>query len=107
MSRYQYPRPGNDDEFEEFCLRFYRIFLERDAFDRYGKRGERQHGIDLFDQLAKKPASCVQCKHREAHKTLRPAEIEAEVFLGRQSIGVLGFDHDLSLCLQIWLHKQQ
>ena len=27
--------------------------------------------------------------------------------LARQSLGVLGFDHDLAICLQIWLHKQR
>ena len=79
MSRYQYQRPGNEDEFEEFCLRFYRAVLKRDSLDRYAKRGEEQYGIDLFDQLAIKPVACIQCKHREPHKTLTPAEIKAEV----------------------------
>jgi len=79
MGRYQYQRPGNEDEFEEFCLRFYRVDLKRENLERYGKRGERQFGIDLFDQVAIKPVACVQCKHREPHKVLTSTEIEAEV----------------------------
>lgn len=81
MPRIQYQQPGNEDEFEEFCLRFYRHHVKRGGLTRYGKRGERQHGIDLIDQHAESPRIAVQCKHREPGKTLKPAEISAEVQL--------------------------
>lgn len=81
MPRIRYPQPGNEDEFEEFCLRFYRVHLDRGGLARYGKRGETQHGIDLIDQHAKIPRIAVQCKHRESNKTLTPAEISAEAIL--------------------------
>lgn len=75
----EYPRPGNDDAFEEFCLRFYRRLWKKDGLKRYGKRGESQDGIDIFDQLGRKPVWAIQCKHRESHKLLTKAEIELEV----------------------------
>jgi transcription elongation GreA/GreB family factor/Tfp pilus assembly protein PilF len=77
--RYRYMMPGNEDEFEEFCLRFYRQLLKRDTLTRYGKRGQRQHGIDLIDQLKKNPVYAIQCKHHEPHKALEAGEISAEV----------------------------
>lgn len=77
--RYTYPQPANDDEFEDFCVRFYRHLLKRDGLVRYGKRGERQHGIDVIDQQRMSPLFAIQCKQRESTKTLRPKEIKDEV----------------------------
>lgn len=86
MPRYNYPPPGNDDEFEEFCLRYYRHLLERSALVRYAKRGERQHGIDIIDQFcSKKPRIAIQCKHHERTKTIPPKEIRDEVTLAESS----------------------
>lgn len=86
MARYDYPHPGNDDEFEEFCLRFYRHSLERSALVRYGKRGERQYGIDIIDQFcSKKPRIAIQCKHHERTKTIPSKEIRDEVALAESS----------------------
>lgn len=86
MARYDYPHPGNDDEFEEFCLRFYRHSLERSALARYGKRGERQYGIDIIDQFcSKKPRIAIQCKHHERTKTIPSKEIRDEVALAESS----------------------
>lgn len=75
----RYPQPDNEDEFEDFCLRFYRKHLDRQNLKRYGKRGESQDGVDIFDPLCLKPASAVQCKHHEPHKTLPPQKIKDEV----------------------------
>ena len=79
MTRHSYTRPGNDDEFEDFCVRFYSHLLKRGGLVRYAKRGEGQEGIDIIDQLGMKPFFVIQCKHREAHKNLRPSEIKKEV----------------------------
>lgn len=79
MARYEYIRPGNEDEFEDFCVRFYRQSLKRSGLVRYGKRGERQDGIDIIDQLCLKPLIAIQCKRHEPTKTIPPQEIKDEV----------------------------
>ena len=76
LMRYRYPQPGNDDEFEDFCVRYYRHLLKRSGLVRYAKRGEEQDGIDIIDQLAPKPLVAIQCKLHEPHKTIRPQEIQ-------------------------------
>jgi hypothetical protein len=47
VSKFRYPQPPNEDAFEEFCL----VLLKetRPRLERYGHRGERQHGVDLLD----------------------------------------------------------
>ena len=76
---HRYPQPGNEDAFEEFCVRLYRSWLKRSGLVRYAKRGEEQHGIDIVDQLSMEPRIAIQCKHREPNKTLAPKEIRGEV----------------------------
>ncbi len=81
-----YPQPSNEDEFEEFCLRFYRKHLQREGLSRYGKRGERQDGIDIFDQLNMTPVVAIQCKHHEPTKQLTATEIQDEVKKAKGSV---------------------
>ena len=76
---FRYPQPSNEDDFELFCLRFLREAWHCPTLQQYGKRGERQHGIDLIDEGGGPPLRAVQCKHHEPDKTIPPAEIEAEV----------------------------
>ncbi len=83
--RYRYQQPGNEDEFEEFCVRFFRHLLKRGGLVRYGKRGEKQDGIDIIDQLGAKPLIAIQCKHHEPTKTIPPKEIKHEVALAESS----------------------
>ena len=79
IMRYRYPPPGSDDEFENFCVRFYRYSLKRSGLIRYAKRGEKQDGIDIIDQLCVKPIYAIQCKNHESTKTIPPKEIKNEV----------------------------
>src|SRR5688572_29883075 len=74
---FRYPQPSNEDDFELFCLRFLRELWRCPTLQQYGKRGERQDGIDLVDEGGGPPLRAVQCKHHEPDKTLPPAEIEA------------------------------
>lgn len=76
---HRYPQPDNEDDFEQFCLRYYRRQLKRDALTLYGKRGEKQDGVDIFDPLCNTPITAIQCKHYESTKTIPPADIQAEV----------------------------
>jgi tetratricopeptide (TPR) repeat protein len=45
----------------------------------FGKRGERQYGIDVLDLGGEKSIYAAQCKLKEEHKSLSPSEIQAEV----------------------------
>lgn len=85
MPRYRYPQPGNEDEFEDFCVRFYRERLKRSGLVRYAKRGEHQDGIDILDPLGLKPFIAIQCKHHEPTKTIPPREIKKEISLAEAS----------------------
>lgn len=75
----RYPQPDNEDDFEAFCERFFRLFLKRDSLSLYGKRGQRQYGIDIFDQFCLPPVVAIQCKHIEPHKSIAPRVIWEEV----------------------------
>lgn len=79
MSRYRYPQPPNEDAFEEFCLALVREAWARPGLERYGHRGDRQHGVDLLDLSGQAPLLAVQCKHHGMDKTLPPRELEDEV----------------------------
>jgi hypothetical protein len=76
---FRYPQPNNEDDFELFCLRLLRNAKNRPHLQQNGKRGERQHGVDLIDLGGTKPFLGAQCKHHEPTKTLPPTQIEAEV----------------------------
>ncbi|MFO0847148.1 MAG: hypothetical protein U0871_01125 [Gemmataceae bacterium] len=76
---FRFPQPTNEDDFELFCLRFLRHLWRCPALQPYGKRGERQSGIDLIDEGGGSPFRAAQCKHHEPHKTIPPAEITGEV----------------------------
>lgn len=71
--------PSNDEEFEILCLKLLRLRWKRPQLQQHGKRGERQHGVDLIDTSGESPLFAAQCKRHEAHKTIPPQEIEDEV----------------------------
>ena len=71
--------PANDDDFERMCLELLRRHWSRPGLAIFGKRGERQYGIDILDLSGATPVYAAQCKLKEEHKSLRPAEIQAEV----------------------------
>lgn len=77
--RLEYPVPADEHSFQDFCLRFFRHVEERQGLVPYGKRGEKQDGIDLIDQWAMNPQIAVQCKRHEPHKKIAPASIRTEV----------------------------
>jgi tetratricopeptide (TPR) repeat protein len=76
---FRFPQPSNEDDFELFCLRFARELWKCPTLQQYGKRGERQHGIDLIDEAGVPPLRAVQSKHHEPDKTIPPSETEDEV----------------------------
>ncbi len=77
--------PKDEDAFEQLCLKLFRRKWKAPGLAQYGKRGERQHGIDLVDTQAQQPRRAAQCKLHEPHKTISPTDIESEVNKARQA----------------------
>lgn len=75
--------PANADDFERLCLRLLKAHWSCPKLELYGRRGERQHGIDIIDMSGEEPLRAAQCKLYAERKTLPPAEIEAEVKAAR------------------------
>src|ERR1039458_4868014 len=59
---FRYRAPKTDDHFEEFSLALMRAHLKLNGLKRYGRRGQRQHGIDLIDLESPPPLIGIQCK---------------------------------------------
>ncbi|MEE8115335.1 MAG: hypothetical protein V3T23_13405 [Nitrososphaerales archaeon] len=75
----RYPPLRNEDEFEELCLSLFRLYWNRPNLQRYGRRGQRQHGIDLIDLSGKPPFRAAQCKCLDPSRAITPSEIREEV----------------------------
>jgi tetratricopeptide (TPR) repeat protein len=86
----RFPIPTNDDDFERMCLQLMRSYWSRPGLELFGKRGERQYGIDILDLGGEMPIYAAQCKLKEEHKSLPPAEIQAEVDKAKQFAPPLG-----------------
>jgi tetratricopeptide (TPR) repeat protein len=71
--------PRSKDDFEKLCRDILRLQWSRPGIEIYGKSGEGQEGVDLLDLSGQDPLVAGQCKLKEEHKSLPPAEIEAEV----------------------------
>ncbi len=82
--------PTNDDVFEEMCLQLLRSYWSRPRLELFGKRGERQFGIDILDLGGEAPIYAAQCKLKEEHKTLPPADIQEEVDKAKKFTPPLG-----------------
>lgn len=76
---FRFVQPSNEDDFELCCLRFLREVWKCPTLALYGKRGERQDGIDIIDESGTPPLRAAQCKFHESNKTLTPKEIRDEV----------------------------
>jgi tetratricopeptide (TPR) repeat protein len=76
--------PKNEDEFENLCLELLRLYWSRPKLFLFGKRGERQFGIDILDLGGQIPLVAAQCKLKEEHKNLAPSAIQKEVNEAKQ-----------------------
>lgn len=79
MNPYSINPPESEVVFEELCLAVLKRHWNRPGLERFGKKGEEQFGVDIFDTLGESPMYGAQCKLKEASKSLEPAEIRAEV----------------------------
>ena len=71
--------PANPDDFERLCLRLLKAHWNLPSLELYGRRGERQHGVDIIDMSGAEALRAAQCKLYDERGTLPPAEIQAEV----------------------------
>ncbi len=79
MIPYNISPPTNEDVFEELCLGLLKQHWAKPRLERFGRRGERQNGVDILDLGGTLPLYAAQCKLKEEWKTLDAAEISAEV----------------------------
>jgi hypothetical protein len=67
----------NESDFETFCLDLFRAVFEDSSGKKYGRKGQAQHGIDLYFPQVKK---AVQCKVRSDKLTLLEIQEDLEKF---------------------------
>jgi tetratricopeptide (TPR) repeat protein len=82
--------PTNDDDFERLCLELLRLYWSRPKLAIFGKRGERQFGIDILDLGGQVSIFAAQCKLKEEHKNLPPSTIQDEVDEAKQFTPPIG-----------------
>ncbi|MBU6197757.1 MAG: hypothetical protein KGO93_09360 [Cyanobacteria bacterium REEB446] len=76
-SQYQLPKFKNESDFETFCLDLFKAVFKDSSGDKYGRKGQAQHGIDLYFPQAKK---VIQCKVRSDKLTLAEVKEDIEKF---------------------------
>jgi tetratricopeptide (TPR) repeat protein len=77
--RFRNPPLANPDDFERLCLRLLKAHWNLPTLELYGRRGERQHGVDIIDMSGAEALRAAQCKLYDPSGTLPPADIHAEV----------------------------
>ncbi len=85
-----FPILRDEDDFEDLCVDLLRIYWQRPGLERFGRRGQRQYGIDILDLGGQSPLHAAQCKLREYGKELSPDTISAEVNDARKYRPALG-----------------
>jgi tetratricopeptide (TPR) repeat protein len=71
--------PESDVTFEKLCLALLKRHWSRPGLERFGKKGERQFGVDILDTRGETPMYGAQCKLKEPWKSLDEGEIRGEV----------------------------
>src|SRR5947208_5852828 len=77
--RIKIPLPANPDDFKRVALSLLQRRWENPNLQLYGRRGQRQHGIDIFDPTAAIPHRAAQCKMYEPLESLTPKVIQEAV----------------------------
>ena len=77
----QIPRPHDEQAFERCCLVLWRCILQDETAQLYGRRGQRQHGVDILGCRNTKVDHLVgiQCKLKHDGQELRETEVREEV----------------------------
>ncbi|MDD9962636.1 MAG: hypothetical protein OXU70_11145 [Gammaproteobacteria bacterium] len=77
----QIPKPKDEQAFERCCITLWRCILKDPNLKPYGRRGQRQHGVDLVGNRQADPNQVVgvQCKCKGDGKRLTEKEVREEV----------------------------
>ena len=77
----QIPKPSDEQAFERCMEVLWRLILRDSTAQRYGRRGQRQHGVDIVGRRDGVPEQIVgiQCKLKGEGKFLEEEEIRDEV----------------------------
>jgi tetratricopeptide (TPR) repeat protein len=85
-----FPILRDEDDFEDLCRDLLRTYWKRPGLERFGRKGQRQYGIDILDLGGVSPLHAAQCKLREYGTVLSPATISEEVGEARKFQPALG-----------------
>ena len=77
----QIAKPVNEQDFERACEVLARCILKDPNAQLHGRRGQRQHGVDIFGRRDRRSNRVVgvQCKLKGVGKSLSEKEVKAEV----------------------------
>jgi hypothetical protein len=77
----QLPPPSSWDEFEQMCADLFEFEWGDRHTTRYGRQGQRQHGVDIYGSPGENLNAGVQCKGKRLWppKDLTTSEIDGEV----------------------------
>ena len=77
----QIPKPQNEQDFEDCNVVLWRCILNDDNVKRHGRRGQRQHGVDIVGCREGLPNQIVgiQCKLKGEGRKLSEDEVREEV----------------------------
>ena len=77
----QIPKPSDEQAFERCNRTLWRCILKDDSVKTYGRRGQRQYGVDLTGIRENAPGKIVgvQCKLKSVGKKLKEDEVKNEV----------------------------
>jgi hypothetical protein len=76
--------PESEQEFERLCLLLLRKHWNCPDLQLYGRRGQRQQGIDILDTSGRVPVLAAQCKNYNPIEALTPGELRAAVDKARE-----------------------
>ncbi len=74
-----FPLPKDEYDLQDAGLEFFRAYWKRPTLILYGKRGDKQHGVDITDQENADNLWVVQCKRHEPTKNLTESEMRGEL----------------------------
>lgn len=78
LQPFRVSRPRNESDFEDWCVAVFRIALDAPGLSRFGRRGQRQGGVDLLGNTRQHKRIGVQAKLRN-DGDLTTEEIDADV----------------------------
>lgn len=92
LNKFQLPPLSNEDIFEQFICDLYNLEFPQSGFQRFGKKGDTQDGIDI---ISTKKRIAIQCKKKEIQRNNKRvlAELKAEFEQCIQAS--LAFNHEI------------